>query len=187
MAAVLIGGKARRFGTDKVVAPFRDKLLIEHVTDVIQPLFEEIVLIGHPREHLRGFRVIEDIRPGFGPLGGIFTALSSATTLQCFVFAADMPNLNTDFISHMISSADDHDIVLPVWSQGREPLHAIYHKRVLPRIEDLLNRHEKKIFSLLTGSDTLIVDEPTIRSFGRPEEIFANINTQHDIPVPASQ
>ncbi|HHO75655.1 MAG TPA: molybdenum cofactor guanylyltransferase [Deltaproteobacteria bacterium] len=178
---VLIGGRSTRFGRDKVVAPVGDKLLIEHVIEVIEPLFEDILLIGHKRDDLRGFNIIEDLRPGCGPLGGIYTALSTVKTRQIFVFAADMPNLNEQFISHMISISDDHDIVIPVWSQGREPLHAIYHKRILPVVKALLDEDLFKIFNLLNRVDTSTITEEVIREFGLPEKMFANINTLHDI------
>jgi len=178
---ILIGGKSTRFGKDKVVAQLGDKLLIEHVIEVIGPLFDEVLLIGHKRDDLHDFTIIEDLRPGCGPLGGIYTALSSANTPYSFVFAADMPNLNKELISHMISSVNDHDVVLPVWTQGREPLHAIYHKRVLPVIKSLLDADTFKIFNLLSKVHTLTIPEKTIRNFGRPEEIFANINTINDI------
>lgn len=178
---ILIGGKSTRFGRDKVVAPVGDKLLIEHVIEVIEPLFENVLLIGHKRDDLRGLPVIEDLRPGCGPLGGIYTALSAVKSQRIFVFAADMPNLNKQFISYMISVSDDHDIVIPVWSQGREPLHAIYNKRILPVVKTLLDEDLFKIFNLLNRVDTFTIPEDVIREFGMPEKMFANINTLHDI------
>jgi molybdopterin-guanine dinucleotide biosynthesis protein A len=178
---VLIGGKSRRFGRDKVLAPLGLRMLIDHVLDVIDPLFPEILLVGHKREGLESFPIIEDLKPGCGPLGGIMTALSSAKNDFCFVFAADMPRLNRAFISHMIARADDHDIVLPVWSKGREPLHAIYHRRIFTVIESLLDRNDLKIFSLIGKVDTLTIPEDEIREFADPAEIFSNINTQVDL------
>jgi len=178
---VLIGGKSTRFGKDKVVAPVGNKLLIEHVIEVINPLFDDVMLIGHKREDLNTFTIVEDLKPGCGPLGGIYTALNAASTAYSFVFAADMPNLNKELISHMIAGVNDHDVVLPVWSQGREPLHAIYHKRVLPTVKSLLDTDNLKIFNLLRQVNTLTISEDIIKKFGRPEEIFANINTLHDI------
>ncbi len=178
---VLIGGKSSRFGTDKVVARVGEKSLLTHVTDVIAPLFDEVILIGHKREGLAGFKVVEDVYPGRGPLGGIYTALSAAGYPQCFIFAADMPNLNEGLIRHMISVADDHDAVIPIWSKGREPLHAIYHKRILPVVAGLLEKNVLRIFDLLKSVDTLAVPEETIRSYTDPEKTFANINTLHDM------
>jgi molybdenum cofactor guanylyltransferase len=177
---VLIGGRSSRFGTDKVVASFKGKNLVDHVVDVITPLFDEVILIGNRRPELHPHRVVEDIYPGCGPLGGIYTALTVAGTPRSFVFAADMPNLNRDLINYMISESRDHDVVIPVWSKGREPLHAIYHQRVLPVVKDLLDRKELKIFNLLERVDTFRVPEETILTYTDPEMTFANINTIMD-------
>ena len=178
---VLIGGRSRRFGTDKVVAPVREKILIQHVIDTIEPIFGEIILIGHKRRELRNFTIIEDIMPGRGPLGGIYTGLSVCRSDHAFFFAADMPHLEAGLIQYMISQAGDHDIVIPVWSQGREPLHAIYHRRNLPAVKKLLDEDQLKIFNLLQSADTLYIPEETIRLYTDPGIAFSNINTMHDL------
>jgi molybdopterin-guanine dinucleotide biosynthesis protein A len=178
---ILIGGRSKRFGKDKVTARIGERPLIGRVTDVISPLFDEVILIGPERDHLGPFRTVEDILPGRGPLGGIHTALSVSPTPQCFVFAADMPNLSQELIRYMISAADDHDVVIPLWSKGREPLHAVYNRRILPLVGSLLERKKLRIFDLLENTDTLVIPEEKIRTFGDPGMIFANINTPGDI------
>jgi molybdenum cofactor guanylyltransferase len=178
---VLIGGKSERYGSDKVLSHFKGKPLVEHVVDTIQPLFDEVILIGHKRIGLEDFRVAEDIRPGCGPLGGIYTALMATDAEYCFVCATDMPNLNADFISHMISQANGHDIVMPMWSKGREPLHAIYRRSVIPFAASLLDQNILRIFSLIELLDTLFIPEETIRMYGDPAVLFSNINTLQDM------
>lgn len=178
---VLIGGRSSRFGRDKVTEMVGGKTLLEHVTDVISPLFDEIILVGHKREGFMRFRLVEDIYPGRGPLGGIYTALSSSRTPQCFVFAADMPNLDERLIRYMLSVADDHDVVIPLWSKGREPLHAIYHRRLLPVAASLIEKGVFRIFDLLETADILAVSEETICRYADPQAVFANINTVNDL------
>ncbi len=51
---ILMGGKSRRFGQDKVMATIGDKPLIEHVIEAIAPLMEDIILIGPARPGMRG-------------------------------------------------------------------------------------------------------------------------------------
>lgn len=178
---VLIGGKSSRFGRDKVLSEFNGIPLVEYVTNALRPLCDEIVLVGHRRKGLEQYRVVEDIRPGCGPLGGIYTALSATSAEFCFVCAADMPNLNPDLISHMISISATHDIIMPTWSKGREPLHAVYRRTVLPHAEALLAQDTFRIFSLINRVDTLFITEETIRRYGDPEVMFSNINTMDDM------
>ena len=183
---VLIGGKSKRFGRDKVLTTIGHKPLIEHVVDVIQPLFDEIILVGHMRKGLEKYRVVEDIRPGCGPLSGLYTALATIRGDSCFIFAADMPNLNRDFITFMISQLDGHDVVMPIWSKGREPLHAIYHKRILPSAASLIEQNDFRIFSMIDKVDTLFIPEDVIRTFGDPLKMFSNINTPYDLDIMTS-
>jgi len=178
---VLVGGKSRRFGRDKVLSEFKGTPLLDHVVGVLRPHFDDVILVGHRRKGLQRHRGLEDIRPGCGPLGGIYTALHATSAEHCFVCAADMPHMNPGFISHMTSLADDHDIILPVWSKGREPLHAVYRRTVLPLVEELLAKGCFKIFSLVEQVDTLFIPEDAIRRYGDPAVMFSNINTLHDM------
>jgi molybdopterin-guanine dinucleotide biosynthesis protein A len=92
-----------------------------------------------------------------------------------------MPCLDPSFIEYMLTQAENAEIVCPKWSRGREPLHAIYSKGLIPEIKTLLEKKSLKIFNLLKEANTLFIDENTIRKFNDPEEIFANINTIEDI------
>jgi molybdopterin-guanine dinucleotide biosynthesis protein A len=178
---VLIGGQSTRFGADKVVARVGPAVLIERVMETLAPLFQEVILIGHRRKGLQGYRVVEDLVPGSGPLGGIYTALSVAKTPRCFVFAGDMPNLNQALIRHMMEVEGDHDALVPVWARGREPLHAIYHKRTMPAAGAMLERGIFRTLDLLENVNTVLVPEEIIRAYGDPEVVFANVNTLQDL------
>jgi molybdopterin-guanine dinucleotide biosynthesis protein A len=184
---VLIGGESRRFGQDKVIARIGEKRLIELVLGVIQPLFAEIILIGHKREGFEELEIVEDLIPGCGPMGGIYTALCVADSPSCFVFAADMPNLKAGLIQYMLSLAQDYDVIIPAWSKGIEPLHAIYRKNILPVLALHIRRRWLKIERFLAQVSVKRVDEETITAYGWPEVIFANINTPHDFSVISKQ
>jgi molybdopterin-guanine dinucleotide biosynthesis protein A len=178
---VLIGGQSTRFGADKMVARLGPTVLIERVVETLAPLFPELILIGHRRKGLEGYRVVEDLVPGSGPLGGIYTALSVVNTPRCFVVAGDMPNLSQALIRHMMGVEGDHDALVPTWSRGKEPLHAIYQRRVMPEVESMLQRGRLRTLDLLENVDTVLVPEEVIRAYGDPEVVFANVNTQQDL------
>ena len=182
-AAVLIGGKSRRFGRDKVVEPLDGVMLVERVISVLKPLFSEIALIGHVRHEISGYKTIPDIIPGCGPLGGIYTALTSSKNPYCFIFAADMPNLNTGLIRYMAGLKEKADIILPQVPKGLEPLHAIYSKTAIPVIKDLLAKKDFKILNLIEQMKTEYIGYQTIENFGEPLRIFSNINSLSDIDV----
>jgi molybdopterin-guanine dinucleotide biosynthesis protein A len=180
-AAVLIGGKSRRFGRDKVVEPLDGVMLVDRVVSILNPLFSEIILIGHARHVISGYETIPDIIPGCGPLGGIYTALVSSASPHCFIFAADMPNLNPDLIKYMAGLKERADIIIPRWSKGIEPLHAIYSKTAIPVIKGLLTSKAFRISNLIEQMNVEDIDDVSIRNFGEPLRIFSNINSVSDI------
>ncbi|WP_284053201.1 molybdenum cofactor guanylyltransferase [Stakelama marina] len=82
VGAVLAGGSARRFGSDKALALVNGKPLIEHAADALRRHADSVIIVG--REY-PGAECVPDLpRPGQGPLGGICGALmhASATGAQ---------------------------------------------------------------------------------------------------------
>ena len=50
IAAILAGGKSRRFGVDKSTTKLGDKTLIEHTVSKIEKKFSEILIISNNQE-----------------------------------------------------------------------------------------------------------------------------------------
>lgn len=73
LGAVIAGGQASRFGSDKAAALWQGKPLIEHVIAQLGPVVDELVICGRDF----GGRVGIADRPahGLGPLGGLNAAL----------------------------------------------------------------------------------------------------------------
>ena len=178
---ILMGGKSSRFGQDKVMAPIGDKPLIEHVIEVISPLMEDVILIGPARPGMRGLKRLDDLIPGCGPMGGIYTALKTATKTFCFVFAADMPSIHAGLVTYMQSLAKGQDVIVPAWSGGFEPLHAIYNRSVLKVIEPLVLERKLRIDRFFDQVTVEKVPEDVLRRYGEPQDLFANINTPQDV------
>ena len=97
LGAILAGGEARRFGSDKALATWRGRRLIDHVADRLAMVADALVIAGGARD---GFVAVPDRpRAGLGPLGGIAGALAHAeangfeavVTLPCD--APDVPEV----------------------------------------------------------------------------------------------
>lgn len=74
LGAILAGGAARRFGSDKALAPWRGRPLVDHVAERLAMVADTLVLAGGARA---GFVAVPDRpRAGLGPLGGIAGALA---------------------------------------------------------------------------------------------------------------
>lgn len=126
-------------------------------------------------------RFAVDIFPNRGPLGGIYTGLTASTSVKNLVVACDMPFLNVDLLNYMVAGADGYDIVVPRFKIGTENLHAVYSKRCLPCIEELLKKNELKIFKLHSELKVRYVEEAEIDRFDPDHLSFLNVNTEADL------
>lgn len=74
LGAVLAGGASTRFGSDKALAAFAGKPLLQHAIDALTPQVDTIVIVGRDWPgHMR----IDDLpAAGMGPIGGLCGALA---------------------------------------------------------------------------------------------------------------
>jgi len=81
-AAIIAGGKSRRFGSPKALAVLGNSTLIDYAIHTAGAISEEII-ISYGEENLfagKTIPVIPDAIPDCGPLGGIYTVLLHAKT-----------------------------------------------------------------------------------------------------------
>jgi molybdopterin-guanine dinucleotide biosynthesis protein A len=126
-----------------------------------------------------------DDTPGNGALGGILTALRHSSHGNVLVVACDMPFLNPALLSYMASVPDEYDALVPVWSvaSGKryvEPLHAIYSKTAIPKIEHHMAAGELKLHKLLDALNTVYMPEKETRLYDPQLLSFRNVNTPED-------
>lgn len=76
LGAVIAGGKSTRFGSDKALAQFRGRPLIDHAASAAADHSAQVVVCG--REHGDLDSLADQPDAGMGPLGGIAAALLEA-------------------------------------------------------------------------------------------------------------
>jgi molybdopterin-guanine dinucleotide biosynthesis protein A len=77
LGAVLAGGQSRRFGSDKALAAWKNRPLIDHVIGTLRPHVDTILICG--REWNEEISALDIPEPGRGPLGGLNAAMAYAT------------------------------------------------------------------------------------------------------------
>ena len=131
--AVLAGGQSRRMGRDKALLPLGGQTLIERVLAAAHPLGYPRVIIGDPTAYAHfGLPVHPDRRPSLGPLGGLYTALSTTAT-PVLLLACDLPFLTPDFLRHLVNRRGPHQAVVPHTATGLQPLCALLRAVLLSR------------------------------------------------------
>ena len=130
--AILIGGKSRRFKSDKAYIKFSGESLSTLLYKRISRVLNQVYFVADHggKFPIPDVDVIVDLKPDIGPMGGLYTALTHSSHDYCFISACDMPFLNADLIKLLWDKCTGtSDIVVPVWDSKIEPLAAFYHKR----------------------------------------------------------
>ncbi|MFO6446884.1 molybdenum cofactor guanylyltransferase [Erythrobacter sp. NE805] len=100
LGAILAGGQARRFGSDKAHARYEGARLIDRVATALGAQCAGLVVCGREEP---GFRCIPDWpEPGLGPLGGLAAALRHAGAqgfAEVLSAGVDVPDLPHDIAS----------------------------------------------------------------------------------------
>jgi molybdenum cofactor guanylyltransferase len=174
---VLVGGNSSRMGRDKALLPFRGAALAQSVAEAVQGACGTVFLVGNAQRHGRlGYRVVPDVYPGEGPLGGILTALQQTQADWNLMVACDMPTLSADFLCQLLDAAERSEgyALIPLGPSGRlEPLCAAYHRRSLQGLSAAFARGVRKIAAAL--------EEIRSVSWPVPEaSYFQNVNTPEE-------
>jgi molybdopterin-guanine dinucleotide biosynthesis protein A len=182
---LLAGGKSRRMGEDKRFILVGQRTLFERSCTVLCELFEQVcVVIAQDSAALNAeVPVVRDLIPDCGSLGGLYTGLQWAKTQRIFLAACDMPFLHSDVIRYMARQNDQRDIVIGRWDGRLQPTHAIYSRKCIPVIEEMINLGNRKIQSMI-GHPALrvrVIDETEIRQIDHEGRSMFNINTPSDL------
>ena len=184
---VLAGGKGLRLGRDKVRETVGNSILLQRVLSQLAPFNRDIIIVTAGEKSLpqftgyQRFRIVTDIYPGKGSLGGIFSGLAASDSSYNLAVACDMPFLNQALLRYMIQISANFDLVIPRLGDMVEPLHAVYSKGCLTPMEELLRQGNLKIIELLNLVKVRYVDTEEIDRFDPKHLSFFNINTPADL------
>ena len=128
-------------------------------------------------------RFVSDRDVGLGPLGGLATALHETTADAVLITACDMPLLSQPLLQWLLqqrqTAGATTDVSVVVHNAQREPLCAIYHRRVLPLLARRLRQQQRSLHGLLAGVSVAECQIPTAMSAG-----LANCNTPSEYRSP---
>jgi molybdopterin-guanine dinucleotide biosynthesis protein A len=185
--AVLAGGGATRFaGRPKGLEVVGGARILDRLVDALgSALGSPPLLVANApdaREWRPDLRVVPDLRPGLGALGGIYTAVIEAPAPVVCV-AWDMPFVTPALVRRLADGLADADAVLPR-SEGRrgvEPMCAAYGPACRDAIATSLDAGDLRAiaFHARIRVDILPLDE--VARCGDPAALFFNVNTAEDL------
>lgn len=176
---ILAGGQGRRMGgVDKGWTNFVGRPLIIHVLSRVQQQAGPVLInANRSLEAYRelGARVVEDREGGYqGPLMGIWSGLSAASTPWVLVVPCDTPALPLDLVARLRNGIGDGDIAVAHDGERAHPVVALIRRALVDDLGDALATGERKIDRWYARHDWHYVD------FSDQPEAFANLNSPED-------
>jgi molybdopterin-guanine dinucleotide biosynthesis protein A len=184
--AIQAGGESRRMGNDKALMPFLGHPLIQRLIDRLSPIADELIVTTNNPEAYRflGLPLFADLVPGRGALGGLYTALRSASQPLVAVVACDMPFVCADLLDAMRNSliSENKDIAIPRPQGGLEPFHAVYRRDAcLPHIQTALEADKWRVDAWFAKVDICFFDQQELLSYDPDLLCFSNVNTPEEL------
>jgi molybdopterin-guanine dinucleotide biosynthesis protein A len=178
---ILVGGKSRRMGRDKAFLKVGGVVIFERIFELFKESFPRVLLVGDREERFAGYNIsiVSDIYPG-SALGGVYTGLYHAETEYVFVASCDLPFPNRELLSYLCSLKNGYDAVVPSTEHGYEPLFALYSKKCLGPIKELLENGNCCAFAYYPQVNVRYVHDEELAQFDRDGRAFMNVNTPED-------
>jgi molybdopterin-guanine dinucleotide biosynthesis protein A len=189
-ALLLAGGRSRRMpGINKAFAEINGRPMIEYILDTLKTCFESVYIVAKDRSlyaHL-GVAVIADRLPVQSPLAGMHAGFSAVESDYLFCCACDTPLMTPALIQTLLEEIQPAmDVIVPRLGTYYQPLCAIYSRRCLPVIDDLLGAGEVKVDRLYREVVVHEVPEQLLRRVDPHQHAFINVNTPADLEAVAA-
>ena len=187
IAAILAGGKSRRFGVDKSTTKLGDKTLIEHTISKIEKKFSEILIISNNQEievDKKNVFVLKDCIQGqLGPLVGVLSAMKWVETNNkkydwVATFPCDTPFFDISIIDEIKRFSKENNKKLYFLKSGekRHNVFGLWSIQLKDILEEDINNNFRKVeeWANKIGLETININNKKFDS-------FLNINTQEDL------
>ncbi len=167
-------------GTDKRTILLEHKTLAKIACDKLESLSLDILIsAGDDLPEFRGYRRIPDREAGEGPLGGIISCIPYCRHEQTIVLSCDMPFLPPALLEDLLRQFRA-PATLPVHRQQVQPLCGIYHKDLLPHLDQQYKKGVRKLTEALEDSGATLLSTQRLSPPVR-DHWFLNINRPEDL------
>ncbi|HEX7024593.1 MAG TPA: molybdenum cofactor guanylyltransferase [Gemmatimonadales bacterium] len=185
--AILAGGEARRMaGVPKGLLEVGGVRILDRLVEAFLAAQGRLPLLVANAADAPGWRsdlrVVPDLRPGCGTLGGLYTAVMEAPAPVVAV-AWDMPFVTAELIGALGRGLEGADACLPASGgrRGVEPLAAAYGPAAGPAMADALERGDLRAIAFHAAVRVRILPEGEVERYGDPARLFFNVNTADDL------
>lgn len=177
-AFVVAGGRSSRMGRDKALLPYRESTLLTHALGVLREVTPDIAILCGPERRYEDFGtpVITDAVCGVGPLGGLYSALLSASIDGCeqvLWLGVDLPLVPPSLLEHLLREIELADVAMARTTHGIEPLCAAFRTTpTLVTVRRALLDGRLKLTSALASL--------TVHTIDGDDAHFVNVNSPEE-------
>lgn len=168
-------------GRDKAAIVLEGETLAGRAAARLAAVCSEVAVADAGRGILSEWPSLPD-GPGEGPAAGILGAARAFPGRPLLVLACDLPGVPVALLEELAAS-EGFDGALPRWNGRVEPLCALYAPAALAALEDQVARGLFGPHRLVARGELAFrfLEGEALARFGRPEEVFANLNTPEDL------
>jgi len=173
-------------GSSKALLPFGSETMLQRVVRLLSIVVSPVVVVAAPEQELpelpAAVPITRDEREGRGPLEGLRAGLKAlpSNIEIAYVTSCDVPLLVPEFVRRMVDLLGDHDISVVEIDGFAHPLSAVYRRRTLPNIEDLLARDRLRPAFLFDAVRTRRVQREELATVDPELFTLRNLNTPAD-------
>jgi molybdopterin-guanine dinucleotide biosynthesis protein A len=177
---VLAGGRSERMGRDKAGLEYHGKPQVAHACDLLSDFCDD-VMVSLRKEQVHhaafaGLNLLPDRFVGFGPIGGILTALLEEPEAAWLVFACDLPYTDDVTLEYLVGNRNPFkSTTCYIASSGGapEPLCAIYEPKSIYRLTGFLAQGLNDLRGVFPNSDSMLLELPG-------EDALFDVNTPEE-------
>lgn len=174
-AYILMGGKSKRFGSDKALHKINNVSFKDRIYKVLNHTFRNVFFVDKESPD-NNEMVIKDLYSAQTPLAGLITVLNHAKSEWVFIISVDMPFVTNSVIDEICSHLDgQHSLIIPQLNSNLLPLCGVYEKSLLPIFQDAFDRSEYRIKKIISEINHKIL------SLDSYELELSNINNKSDL------
>ena len=193
---VLAGGRSSRMGTSKAALEWHGSTLLRRTVGIVARAANgPVVVVRAAGQDLPGLpdgtTVVEDPRPGKGPVQGIAAGLSalSGRAEAAFISSTDLPFLHPAFVRRVLRALDEKDVpdvALPVARGYKQPLAAAYRVSLAEVAERLVKEDRLKPAFLFEQcrvamlDDAALLTDPVLAALDPDLDSLLNVNEPAD-------
>ena len=185
---LLMGGKSSRMGLDKARLRIGNQLFWEKIAAELSACGRVYLSVGNPgdADGTGMYPCIVDEVPGCGVIGGLYSAFRSLEEELIFACACDMPFMDARFVRWLLERWEEEagkgacwDGIVVYGEDGRTySTAALYHRRILPQLEENIRRSHLRMHTLVREeSRMLLIPMEQVQAYAH---CFRNINTPEE-------